>query len=72
MIVTLEEGQLFFQNQGKPLPMRPVGEHLFTIEMNETEAPVRFLFNGKEELYGLFLGVRQILKEEQKEASEKK
>lgn len=62
MTVTLEDGQLYFSNQDKPLPMRPVGEHLFTIEMNETEAPLRFLFNHQNELYGLFLGVRQILK----------
>jgi CubicO group peptidase (beta-lactamase class C family) len=63
MSVSLENQQLMFTNQGKTYPMRPVGKHLFTVNMNEAEAPIRFLFNQNDELYGLFLGVRQILKE---------
>ncbi|MFA9560511.1 serine hydrolase domain-containing protein [Evansella sp. AB-rgal1] len=68
MSVTKEEGKLHLTMEGASYPMRSVGEHLFTIELNESETPIRFLFNINGEMYGLFLGVRQILK--QKEAVE--
>ncbi|WP_245741993.1 serine hydrolase domain-containing protein [Anaerobacillus arseniciselenatis] len=67
MSVKIEDNQLHFENEGITYKMRPVGEHLFTIEMNEAETPIRFLFNEKNEMYGLFLGVRQILKEKVKD-----
>ncbi|ADU31019.1 serine hydrolase domain-containing protein [Evansella cellulosilytica] len=63
MSVVKEDHQLYFQSEGKSYQMRPVGEHLFTINMNESETPIRFLFNNEGDLSGLFLGVRQILKQ---------
>jgi CubicO group peptidase (beta-lactamase class C family) len=63
MSVSQEKDELIFTNQGKDYPMRPVGKHLFTVKMNEAEAPIRFMFNHNDELYGFFLSVRQILKD---------
>jgi CubicO group peptidase (beta-lactamase class C family) len=67
MTVSKENDQLRFTTQDKTYPMRPVDKHMFTIEMNEAEAPIRFLFNRENELYALFLGVRQILKDKEEE-----
>ncbi|UCZ54141.1 beta-lactamase family protein [Bacillus shivajii] len=69
MTVSKEDSTLFFENEGKKYEMRPVDKHLFTIDMNESETPIRFLINEQEDVYGLFLGVRQILKEEADEKS---
>lgn len=67
MTVSKDKDQLIFKTQEKEYPMRSVDKHLFTVQMNEAETPIRFLFNQNEELYGLFLGVRQILKDKVEE-----
>ncbi|GAA0453738.1 serine hydrolase domain-containing protein [Alkalibacillus silvisoli] len=60
--ITKEEGELYYKSEGQPIQMRPVGNHLFTIEISESESPIRFLFDEQGEVRGLFHGVRQILK----------
>ncbi len=68
--VTKKDNQLLFESEGESYSMRPVDRHLFTVEMNESETPVRFLVNDEQEVYGIFLGVRQLLKGEVEQKSE--
>ncbi|GEN45471.1 serine hydrolase domain-containing protein [Alkalibacillus haloalkaliphilus] len=60
--ISKEDDKLYYKGEGEALLMRPVGEHLFTIEISESESPIRFLFNNEGEVRGLFHGVRQIPK----------
>ncbi|WP_096435175.1 serine hydrolase domain-containing protein [Alteribacter populi] len=70
MEISMESDQLSFTTEGKTYPMRPVGKDLFTMEMNETEVPIRFLFDHHGENDRLFIGVRQLLKENSEEKAE--
>lgn len=62
MVISVEEGQLVVETEGKKFPARPVGEHMFVLQVPDRESTITFLHDAQGKVKGGAFGLRIISK----------
>ncbi|WLD91730.1 serine hydrolase [Alkalihalobacillus sp. AL-G] len=70
IVIGLEEGKLTFTTLDESYPIRAVGESLFVVDLKDSEAPLRMLYDDEGEVKGITFGFRQLLKVKEEKVKE--